>query len=285
VDDFNVVTYDIEESSIMEALSDAQTIPFMSTKKAVVIRNVNFEELEEATEYQLTTYLNNPPNFCELLIVPNQKLNGKLKIVKLLKEKSKVYELGSLETEQLEHAVIRFLEKRDIKIEKRALVELLRRTGEDTQRVMNEISKFENYYSGGGSVKLKDVKELVTKNIEDSVYNLTNAIIDKKKNAAMEIYYDLLQTEDPLRMLNLIINKFRELNYAKNLISKGYKKEEIQKFFNATPGRTYYIMKNAKNIKVDYIENQLEKLSKLDYDIKSGLIDKTIGVELYLLSI
>ncbi|QVK19986.1 DNA polymerase III subunit delta [Mycoplasmatota bacterium] len=285
VDEFNVVTYDIEETSLSEALTDAQTVPFMSSKKVVIIKNIDFKSKEEFDEESFINYLKNPPTFCEFIIVPNKKLDNKTKLIKLLKEKSKVYEMSNLETEQLETAVVRYLEKRSIKIEKKALDELLVRTEHNTHKVMNEITKFGHYYAEGGIVTLSDVEELVSKNVEESVFTLTNAIVDRKKDLAMDIYYDLLRSEDPTRLVSLIINKFRELNYAKNLITKGYKKEDIQKFFNATPGRTYYIMKNAKGIGLEYIEEQLGHLSKLDYDIKRGAIDKKIGLELYLLRI
>jgi len=285
VDQFNLIAYDLEESDLSEALGDAQTYPFMSSKKVVIIKNVDFKILSKHDEDSLMKFLDNPPAFVEFIIVPNNKLDNKLKVVKFIKSNSNVYELNKLDPVQLEHAVVRFLEKRSIRIENQALEELLKRTENDTQKVMNEISKFENYYAEGGNISLADVRNLVSRNIEESVFTLTNAVIARDKDSALEIYYDLLRVEEPTRLVSLIINKFRELNYAKNLMNKGYKKEDIQKFFNASPGRAYYIMKNAKSIDLNYMEVQLDRLSKLDYDIKSGAIEKKIGLELFLLDI
>ncbi len=42
-------------------------------------------------------------------------------------------------------------------------------------------------------------------------------------------------------------------------------------------------MKNAQKADFNILETHLKKLSKLDYDIKSGKIDKKLGLELYLL--
>ncbi|XMB85130.1 DNA polymerase III subunit delta [Mycoplasmatota bacterium WC44] len=285
VDEFNVVTYDIEESPFSMALSDAQTIPFMSERKLVIVKHIDFKEKEGFNENDLVTFLDDVPSFSDLIIVPNKKLDNKKKIVKMLKKVANVHELNKVDDSQLEQAAIRFLMRRDIEIEKDALKELMTRTEGDTQRVMNELSKLENYFDNDGTVKIEHIKDLVSKNVEDDVFQLINSIVDRNTDKSLEIYHDLLQTEDPVRLIGLIINKFRELNYAKTLVTKGYKKDDVMTFFNASSGRAYYIMKSASSVSFDYIQNQLDRLSKVDIDIKKGLIDKKIGLELYLLRI
>ena len=42
VDEFNVTVYDAEEQNIEEAVNDATTIPFMSDKKIIVVKNTHF---------------------------------------------------------------------------------------------------------------------------------------------------------------------------------------------------------------------------------------------------
>ena len=42
VDEFNISTFDMEESSIREALNDAQSIPFLSDYRIVVFKNAYF---------------------------------------------------------------------------------------------------------------------------------------------------------------------------------------------------------------------------------------------------
>ena len=46
VDDFNVSNYDMEEDDVSIAINDAETIPFMSEKKIVVLRNSYFLSTE-----------------------------------------------------------------------------------------------------------------------------------------------------------------------------------------------------------------------------------------------
>ena len=74
-----------------------------------------------------------------------------------------------------------------------------------------------------------------------------------------------------------------EILHTKLLLKQGKDKADIANYFNATSGRTYYMMKNAKSVRMDIVESQLEKLEDIDYKIKTGQIDKKIGLELFIL--
>ena len=59
VDEFNVTVYDAEETNVKNAVNDAQTIPFMSDKKVIIIKNCYFPcccYLEEAAKGSLRCY-------------------------------------------------------------------------------------------------------------------------------------------------------------------------------------------------------------------------------------
>jgi DNA polymerase III subunit delta len=130
----------------------------------------------------------------------------------------------------------------------------------------------------------KQLRLLVSRNLEENIFELTNALLSKNQTKTIEIFYDLIaRNEDPLRILNNIVGKVRELMHAKLLLDKGYRQDQIAEHFHIKSGRAYYLVKNAQSVNFQILENHLKKLSKLDYDIKSGKIDKKLGLELYLL--
>jgi DNA polymerase III delta subunit len=57
------------------------------------------------------------------------------------------------------------------------------------------------------------------------------------------------------------------------------------RFFKASSGRVYYIKKNAKSVSEEYIERQLAVLSETELKIKKGLLDKKVGLEMFILNI
>jgi DNA polymerase-3 subunit delta len=60
-------------------------------------------------------------------------------------------------------------------------------------------------------------------------------------------------------------------------------KDDIATYFKVKPGRAYYMIEAAKKINDNTIKNLIERITKLDFDIKSGKIDKKLGLQLFIL--
>jgi DNA polymerase-3 subunit delta len=187
--------------------------------------------------------------------------------------------------EHLKESIINFLDRRNIKIQPRALESLMIRVEGDAQIVTNELQKFDNYFAGGDTINEQDIEMLVAKNVEHDVFQLINAVVDKNKQQALEQLADLLQTEDAVRLLTLIQNKFREMNYTKQLLQRGFKKEDLMRIFNASKGRVYYMEKNAQTLSEEELNYQLDVLADTEFQIKKGLLDKQVALELYILNL
>ena len=292
IDDFNVTTYDMEERSIEDALNDACTIPFMADKKVVIIKNAYFLTSTNKPKKEINhnldafnRYLESP---CEetLMIIhaPYKKLDDRKSITKAIKSHSTVEECKPLKDQDLRSWVKRQLGKNDINIDTDALNELLKRVENNTEVLVNETQKLILYAEGSRKVDIDTIKKVITKNVEDNVYEITNMLLENNRSKALEIYYDLvMHSEDPLRILGILVNKYREILHTKLLIKSGKDKADIASYFNATSGRAYYIMKNARGVSSELVKKHLRTLEDMDYKIKTGQIDKKLGLELFIL--
>ncbi len=293
IDAFNTTTYDMDETRLSDAISDAQTIPFMADKKAVIIKNALFltsakpkKGAPEQTVAYLEEYINNPTDETLLIIsVPYSKLDQKKKIVKALKEKATVNEMKLKGPNDLSSWAQRQVANSGLSMEPDALKLFVSRVKHSTELAFLEMKKLLLYAQNQSVIDKDMVKKLITKNIEDNVYDITNAIIAKQPSKALEVYKDLITySEDPLRILSIIINKYREMIQVSSLLESKYSQDEIQRYFNVSSGRAYYMVQNAKGVKRDKIEAHLEYLEQLDFNIKSGRIDKKHAVEMFILS-
>jgi len=291
VDDFNVTYDDAEEINVESAVNDASTIPFITDKKIVVIKNaylLSTEKLKKEIPHNLdalSRYLNNPVAETILIInAPYDKLDERKAITKLILKVATTEKCIPMKEAELGNWVRRQLSKVNVNIDKNALDEVLKRVSNNTEVLVNETKKLVLYAQDMNRVDIETVKKVITKNVEDNVYEITNNILDNKRSRALEIYNDLvMHSEDPLRILGILVNKYREILHVKLLIASGKDKTDVASYYRASPGRAFYMIKNASSVNMDIVKQHLKSLEKLDYQIKSGQIDKKIGLELFIL--
>lgn len=287
VDPFNILKYDLEENNGDSVLEELQTVSFFSELKIVVLNSIeNFDSLTEGEQKTWIKYFKNPnPDVC--LVINFDESKSVSSVLKdLLMSYGFIEEIKDLSKEEYPSFIVKLLEESSYFMSLKAIDMLLERTNFEFNLIEQELNKLKIYKIEEKDINEQDVLALVPRNLEDNIFELTNAMIEKQQARTIEIYEDLVaQNEDPLRILNFIASKMRELFHARLLIQKGYGRDEIANHFGYSSGRTYYLMKNASNQSLSQLEAHLKRLSKLDYEIKSGQKDKKLGLELYLLGV
>ncbi len=290
--DEDIEVYDYEEDGLDMAITKAMTLPFLSDKKGVVLRNCVFlsdkknaatDEVEALKNY--CSYIN--PTTLFVLLAPYEKLDLRKNIVKYLTKniETKKY-IVNKKSDSIYDYIKEEVERNNMTIDSLALTQFVNRIGRDHSMLENELNKLITYAYDKKRITSDMVYEVVSRNIDDNIYELVNAFLENNINKTMEIYYDLKSIKiDPIWMLTVITSKFQEILYTKELIKQKYKNADIMKYFNASKGRVYYMMQNARNVEDQHLMKILEQIEDLDYRIKSGQIDKALGMELFLLSI
>lgn len=281
-----IIYFDLEEISIDNVIEELDTYNFFNNRKVVICKNCIFLSSEKDKSNinhnidLLEKYINNP-NKDNLLILTTKSLDGKKKIVKLLKDKAKV---EILEEMNIVNEIKNI--KEDYKIDDKTIDYLINYLNNDNYRIINEFNKLKLYKYDEKEITINDIDCFVTKNIDDNIFLLGDYIINKDKKKALEIYNDLiLKNEDPISIMMMVASKFRLLYQVKVLSKTIYSPEEIATIIGSHP----YPVKLAKKIIHKYSEEELikiiYKLACLDYDIKTGNTYKNIGFEILLLSI
>ncbi len=291
VDEFNTTMYDLDETPLSDALTDAMTMPFMSDMKIVVCHNARFlgtehvkTELKHDTD-MLAKYLQHPPDTAVLLIsAPVTKIDTKHPLYNLFK-KHKIVECQQKSGKDLESWARRQVGNLSMKIDNDALKEFVRRVEHSTGFAYLEMKKLLLYATGRDRIDMETVEAVITKNIEDNIYEITNALLVRDHRKALSIYRDLLyRSEDPLRILNVIIHKYREMLHVRALLDEGKDRQAVQDHYRVSSGRAYYMVRNAQAVRMDKLKEHLEHLETLDHRIKTGRIDKKLALELFILS-
>lgn len=289
--EYTIIKYDMEITSLSTVLSDAITVPFLEELKIIILKNPKFlTKSATSTKDEIKAmlkYLKNPCDSTLLIIdATNTVINQSNEIYKMLKNVARIIDYPDPEEIELKGWIVRSFDANGIDIKDDALTLLLEYIGDDQARLSQEIDKLSSYVGKGGTIRKEDIKLLVPKNINNEIYLLIKAIINHDLALANQIYDNLItHTKDSLTIFSLISNKFKELLSTYRLLKYGYSQSDIAKFYNVSTGKAYYIVQEARAFKLSDLEFYIDKLAELDYQIKSGKLDKTIGLELLLLKL
>ena len=263
----NLITYDMEEVNISDAIIDLDTYSLFNEKKAVLCKNSLFLSSQK-TEIEhniklLEKYINNPnPN--NILIISVDKLDNKKNIVKLLNDKcqkidSKIdyfkYIKEYTKDYQVNDDVIRYL-----MINKK----------EDITDITNELDKLMALKFNEKVITKNDIDMIVIKKIDNNIFDLIDAIISKNKEKSLRIYQEMINYgEDVFKIFVSLSNQIRLIYQVKVL--KDLKNEEIADLLNIKNPKQvmalrYKIDKYTSSELTDY----LYKLSIIDEELKLG---------------
>lgn len=283
----DIVKYDLSTDKIDELLDDASCMSLFGDKKVLVGENALFlttttTNVNHNLDY-LTNYLNddNHENIV-ILSVLTDKLDERKKIVKLLKEKSKVIYKELIDNKDLPRFVINEFNNEGYKIDYKAANYFVNYVGKNVDILLSEINKMIIFKDNDKNITINDIDEISSKAINDNVFDLSDAIMKKDFKRMYDCYNDLIiLKEEPIKIIAMLGNQFNLVYQCKLLSSKGLSEKEIATSLSVHP----YRVKLA--IETDYMINELKdiliKLHNLDFEIKSGKVDKNVGFDNFLL--
>ena len=213
--DFNVNIFNDENFDVDKILECAKSVPVMDERRVIVVADVS---LQPGHVKKLTEYLQKPNESC-CFIFKNEKFENK-QILSLCE----LVDCNTLSEKLLTQTVMQKISKNHAKIENTALKLLLEYCNFDLLNLDNEIKKLCAYVGYDGVIKEKDVKELVHKHLEYSVFELNNFIAQKNAEKSFELLDALIAgKESPQNILVVLLSSFRRMFFS--ITNKGTNKE------------------------------------------------------------
>lgn len=282
-DSNNVVRYNAMECELQNIIEEAAYISFLPDTKYIVIKNIEIFGTKKNKDdiLLLEKYLNNPNEQSVLIFTTTDKLDERKKITKIMREKYKVIDIPKLKEYDLNKKINEIFKKDGYKIDFDTIKYISKNCLYNYDLIYNEIEKIKQYYTDTKQININDVKCLVSSSIEDNVFKFVNAVIAKDNNM-FNLYKDIkLLKQEPIAIITLLAREYRNMYIIKtqndmNLVCKTLGLQSWQ-YENSAKYAYNYTKKELKEL--------LHQLFELDLKIKSGRIDKYLGLELFLLAI
>lgn len=288
IENIDINRYNLENSTIDEIIEDASIISMFQDKKMIIVDNAYIftsstnKKLPEQNIDLLTKYLNsNNSNTILIFVVLKDKIDTRKKITTLFKNVGKIEEYNS--TNDISKIVVNLF--KPYQINNKNVNLLINRVGNNLSLLSGEIEKIKTYKENDLNIEENDIINLTHKNIDMDIFKLIDNILLSNKKQALECLEEMIKYgEEPIAIIIMLANQIRIMYQSKLLIKKGYSEHEISDILEIHEFRVKKALEKSRNYTDKKILSKLEELADLDYNIKSGNIDKNIGLELFILN-
>lgn len=292
-EEIDVILFDLDEVPVQHVLEEADTIPFFTEKKLIVVKNSSFlkatEKGKEKIEHDLKAlenWLSHPSDtsVC-LFIAPYEKLDERKRITKMMKEKTVHIEAKQLEGNDLKVWIQSAVQTENKSISGLAIQSLIETIGNDLVQLKSEIQKMVIYLGEDTEITPQIIDLLLSRTLEQDAFQLLNAYLRGDTATALTVYHDLLrQKEEPIMLTALLASQIRLMSNVRYLQKKGYHAQAIAKQLKVNPYRVKLIVESRIQVGEDRLLTTLHKLADADYKLKTSSGRRERILELFLMN-
>lgn len=264
-------------------------------KKSEAADSANTEDADEPagpaqkeTRTRLLEYLPALPPTTHLVFLEPALLPGKSPFVALLaqhpdKGRRQAFSLPNPRTRDGQGELAAWIRARakskGARIDPAAVDALIGLIGNDLRLLDSELEKLAAY-CGESPITLADVRQLVPLAREAVVWDLIDAIAQKRLGAAMDTLRRLLNEGEPaLRIFGLMASEYRLLIQARTLLDQGYTEERIAMRLGVHPWRLRQRMEAARRTTTESLKAIYRLFLQTDVEIKTGVQEAEAALE------
>ncbi len=288
-DSKNIATFDLNMVSLDMAILEAGYISMFGETKYIIVKNANFfgsAKLNEKDMEILLNYLEQPNSLSTLIFVCNGPIDARKKITKIVKEKYKLEIIPNLKFYEIEKRIGDFLTKNGFKYAPQAVKYIVSNNLNNYDLAMNEAKKIILYYDEAGFISYEDVVKISAKTINSNNFSFVDAVVDNDLETSLSLFKDLkVMKVEPSVLVSLLARDFRIMLNLKTLQEQGKREYAMMNELGLQDWQLEKYLKKIFPYKIKELESIMLKLAKLDLDIKSGKIDRFMGLELFILDI
>lgn len=262
-----------------ELIDLAETMPFFAERRLIVVENSGF--FKNAVP-ELADYIKTMPDTACFLFIENE-IDKRGKMYKAVKDRGRIVELGRQDEKTLLYWIGGNVKREGRRIKESAARYLIYKTGTDMENLENELEKLFSYTLGCDEITAEDIDEICTAHISNKIFDMVEAVAEKKQRKALDYYYDLLVLkEPPMRILYLLARQFRLLLEVKELQRRGYDKSQIAKTAKLHPFVAGKYMQQCRSFTEKELLRIMEEAADTEEMVKTGRLNDVMSVEIFI---
>lgn len=279
-DTMNYAYYEGKGVNVKEVIDLAETLPFFAERRLIVMENTDF--FKNATP-ELADYIKEMPDTTAIIFVESE-VDKRGKLYKAVQNKGRAVELGRQDEATLLRWVAGNVKRERKQIAENTIRHFIAKVGTDMENIQKELEKLFCYTMEKDTITVEDVEAICTTQITNQIFDMINAVADKKQRKALDYYYDLIALkEPPMRILFLLARQFKLLLEVKELDKQGYARKEIAEKAGLNPFVVGKYQTQAKSFSSKELREIIEDSVDTEECVKTGRLTDMLGVELFIM--
>jgi len=274
---FNVQVFHAFEADLAEVLTAARTLPFLGSRRVVVLRDIEKLRQGEGRSALLEDYLKAPTPETVFVVTTEDEEKAK-SLGKRHGSLWAVVAFNPLTGAAFARAVQAEAARLGCTIDAAGVTALVEATGEDRARAFSELAKLRSAVGSGGIVDGAVVARYAAGYAHHRLFDIVDAVGSRDLPASLRLLREAaIKEEEFLGLLGMLGKRLRVLWY----LTEGSR--EVPREFRVYPGQIDRLRSEARRFTRGEIERGLQGLGRLDAAVKSTAVAPKLLLEHFLL--
>jgi len=270
-------------------INAALSVPMMAQYRVVVVKG--FQRMAQSGKELILNYCRRPSPQTILVLLAEEtderrKIDLRKKYYSELKSFAQVIECKALYENQVSDFIRKFVHERSKSMQPRAVHLLQAKLGNSLRDLMNEVEKLVQFTRNKDEISEQDVEELVGIPRSFNIYELSDAIGEKKLEQGLFILRQMLEMgESPVYMVSSLTNHFLQLWRIRALKRQNVSDQDLTSQLHLPKFILDKKIKQAKNFSDQRIREILLLLQQADLNLKTSFQKPRLVMELLVFQI
>ncbi len=281
-------TKELNLLSVHSVLPDVASIdefvnsyPFMSDKKVLVIENTGiFKKATEEYKSFFSDLISELPEYLVIIFKENQ-IDKRSVLYKQIAKTYPVCQYDFQAIPTLAGWITKIFSASGKDIKREDALYMCDIAGPSMLSLKEEAKKIISFLGDDTKVTRDTIDSLITRTVEDKVFDMVDDIADLKRCEALTKLNDLKALNvEPIKIISIIFNKFA--TYHKLFLLKGKSVYEIRELTGMYEKHIRTNMEKAQKLGRKTIASVMLMCADMDANVKNGTVEKWLAIELIL---
>ena len=289
--DFNYHVF-TEGFNVEEFEAAAQMVPFTSDYNVVVVKDIDLTDFSaDESSKILDTVSHLAGDTVMIFTFPTKTAGGDkdkpaanskdTKLKTLASKMGTIVEFKKLTPSGVKTKLVSWASKRGVVLPAAQADLLVEYCGTDLNRLKKELEKLCAYAGEGGEIAKGDIDALVTRDLESRIFDLSNAVINRRAADAFCVLDTLLYNrEDELRIISVLASSYVNIYRARIAIKSGARTTELKNWFKYSDAQLRYAERDSRSTTTAALRKSINAIAETDMALKSTRASKRLLLEL-----